>query len=395
MPRRPRSSSRAAPKKSAPNPATRVLKVVSDRASKSKSEPEDESEGSSDSDGQQDQEPDEEAETSSAEESVIGGDDDEDVDAPRVSQWVDDDDLEPNSYHSDEDALGQTSGAGPSQLKSLENDLSNLPLGALLRAQRALTQANVSDSESDHSSEDESEPKPERTSLKGKEKEKPEWSIQPRHDIAKRAHKHAPVEVTSKRPVTRRRQVVEVKTIQPRDPRFLPLAGEFLPQKFQESYGFLADAHKTELRTLRENLKAARKLVTNSPRELRAEREAEVGRLEMAVKRAESMVNKDRRAKVDQEALTKLNETERTKRKEGKGGWWMKEAEKKEFLVRARYDALAAEGGKRAVKKAIEKKQKKIGQKEKRSRPFAKGSTSLKRTSGDGEGGPPVKRRRL
>lgn len=70
-------------------------------------------------------------------------------------------------------------------------------------------------------------------------------------------------------------------------------------------------------------------------------------------------------------------------------------AEKKEFLVRARYDALAAEGGKRAVKKAIEKKQKKIGQKEKRSRPFAKGSASLKRTSGDGEGGPPAKRRRL
>jgi ribosomal RNA-processing protein 36 len=85
------------------------------------------------------------------------------------------------------------------------------------------------------------------------------------------------------------------------------------------------DAHKTELRTLRDNLKAARKLLTSSPRDLRPEREAEVRRLEMAVKRAESMVNKDRRAKVDQEALTKLNETERAKRKEGKAGWWMKE----------------------------------------------------------------------
>jgi ribosomal RNA-processing protein 36 len=74
----------------------------------------------------------------------------------------------------------------------MENlDLSNVPLGALLRAQRALTQANASDSESDSSSDDESEPKPESTSLKGKEKEKPEWSIKPRHDIAKRAHKHA------------------------------------------------------------------------------------------------------------------------------------------------------------------------------------------------------------
>lgn len=45
-------------------------------------------------------------------------------------------------------------------------------------------------------------------------------------------------------------------------------------------------------------------------------------------------------------------------------------AEKRKLLVKARYDALAAEGGKRAVRKAIEKKQKKIGQKEKKSRPF-------------------------
>ena len=41
--------------------------------------------------------------------------------------------------------------------------------------------------------------------------------------------------------------------------------------------------------------------------------------------------------------------------------------------MQARYKALAAEGGKRAVKKAIEKRQKKIGQKEKKSRPYPKG----------------------
>lgn len=44
-------------------------------------------------------------------------------------------------------------------------------------------------------------------------------------------------------------------------------------------------------------------------------------------------------------------------------------AAKKELLLRARYDALAASGGKRAVKKAIEKRQKKVSQKEKKSRP--------------------------
>ena len=45
-------------------------------------------------------------------------------------------------------------------------------------------------------------------------------------------------------------------------------------------------------------------------------------------------------------------------------------AEEKELLMKARYEMLAKEGGQRAVKKAIEKRQKKVGQKEKRSRPY-------------------------
>jgi len=166
--------------------------------------------------------------------------------------------------------------------------------------------------------------------------------------------------------------VVEVKTAQPRDPRFLPLAGEFSGQQFKEKYSFLVDVHINELKTLKENLKRARKLLLSSPHDLRPEREYEVNRLEMAVKRAESMVNRDAREKTEQEALNKVVEEEREKRKQGKGKWWMKESDKKDLLVRARYEALAA-GGKGAVKKAIEKKQKKISQKEKKSRPFGRG----------------------
>ncbi|KAJ7357329.1 hypothetical protein DFH08DRAFT_851659 [Mycena albidolilacea] len=388
MPRRPRPASRAAPRKNTnTNAVGRSSKAVP-KVSKPEKTPVLSSDEESDT--VDDEESDEASGISGGEEFEAVGDEDEDVDAPRVSQWVDEDEEDDPDSYSDEDAP-ETNRAGPSQLKSLEEDLSNLPLGALLRAQRALKQTHASDSESENSENEDG--KPEKASSKGKEKAKPEWSIEPRHDIAKRANKHAPTEVTSKRPVTRKRQVVEVKTIQARDPRFLPLAGEFSQEKFQSHYGFLMDAHKTELRTLRDNLKAARKLLASSPRDLRSEREAEVSRLERAVKRAESLVNQDRKARVDQEALTKLDEAERAKRKEGKAGWWMKESDKKEFLLRARYDALAAEGGKRAVKKAIEKKQKKIGQKEKKSRPFAKGS-GLKRRAVDNADGPPQKRRR-
>lgn len=181
---------------------------------------------------------------------------------------------------------------------------------------------------------------------------------------------------------------------QSRDPRFLPLAGELSTENFRARYSFLADAHEAELDTLRENLKRARKLLATSPRDLFYERDQEVKRLELAVKRAESMVNKDSKDKTEREALLKLTREEKEKRKQGKRHWWLKEckyylnatlwsginyirsAEKRDVLVQARYEALAAGGGKGAVKRAIAKKQKKVGQKEKKSRPFPRGAFS-------------------
>ncbi|KAF5385210.1 hypothetical protein D9615_001491 [Tricholomella constricta] len=295
---------------------------------------------------------------------MVDDEDEDDVDAPRVAQWVDEDELELEDEEEEESAQR----GGRPALKSLQDDLSGLPLGALRKAQNMLLRAEVDSDGSKESESDVDEPEP--VSAKGKEKEKREWSLKPRKDLAKRANKHAPIEVTSKRPVTRKRSVVEVKTVQPRDPRFLALAGEFSAEKFEKSYGFLAESHKKELETLRENLKRARKLLASSPRDTYEERASEVHRLELAVKRGESLVNKDRRDKIEQEALAKVSKEEREMRKQGKGKWHLKDTDKRELLVKARYEALAADGGKRAVKKAIDKKQKKIGQKEKKSRPY-------------------------
>ncbi len=153
----------------------------------------------------------------------------------------------------------------------------------------------------------------------------------------------SPMEMSSKRPVSRSRFVSEEKPVWihgllspaylslttfrqvPRDPRFLQVTGEFDAKRFQTQYGFLSNLHQDELSTLRDNLKRARKLLANSPRDLYEEREAEVDRLERAVKRAESMVNKDRREKVEMEALRKVIKEEREKQKEGKKAWYMKD----------------------------------------------------------------------
>ena len=75
---------------------------------------------------------------------------------------------------------------------------------------------------------------------------------------------------------------------------------------------------------LRETLKQARKLLATSPRDLRSEREGEVYRLEQAIKRGESMVNKDRLDQVRRDALGKAKKEEEAKRQEGKGKWFLK-----------------------------------------------------------------------
>lgn len=105
------------------------------------------------------------------------------------------------------------------------------------------------------------------------------------------------------------------------------MTGEFSTQQFQRQYRFLSELHVNEMKTLKENLKRARKLLASSPRDLREEREQEVQRLERALKRAESMVNKDRREKIEEEALSKVTVEEREKRKQGKGAWFMKTCE--------------------------------------------------------------------
>ncbi|KAI5983476.1 hypothetical protein EDD15DRAFT_2512213 [Pisolithus albus] len=324
-----------------------------------------------------------------------GEDEDEvaDADAPRISQWVDDEMIDGSSSGGESDTEG-THKAGPDvQMRSLQDgkfhrkiepmfpcftiiiDLSTLPLGVLRKAQRSLGEVEVlsdsdpmSTSESEESDVDDSKHFPSIS-----KEEKPDLRRQ-KKELAKRPHKHAPTEVSSKRPVSRRRTVVEDNTPKPRDPRFLHLTGKYDQDKFRKQYSFLPELHTNELETLRKNYKTARKLLANSPRDLRPAREEEVRRLELAVKRAESAVNRDARERVEAEALQSVTQAEKQKRKQGKGAWFMKRSEKRDLLNKARYDAIAASGGSQAVKKAIEKKQKKISQKEKKSRPFAKGA---------------------
>jgi len=75
---------------------------------------------------------------------------------------------------------------------------------------------------------------------------------------------------------------------------------------------------------LRSSLARARKLLANSPAHLRDERGEEVSRLERALKRTESNVERSKRDKRTREVLTNAKHEENKKRADGKGSWHMK-----------------------------------------------------------------------
>lgn len=58
-----------------------------------------------------------------------------------------------------------------------------------------------------------------------------------------RSNKNQPIEMTSKKPVGRFRQVVDVRNKRPHDPRFDPLCGKLNQDLFAKSYSFL-DSYK-------------------------------------------------------------------------------------------------------------------------------------------------------
>jgi len=200
------------------------------------------------------------------------------------------------------------------------------------------------------------------------------------------------MEMSSKRPVSIKRQVVQPTKIERRDPRFSSISGTFSSDTFQAGYSFLNSLQESEASQLKAELSNAQKLLAHSQPDERLEREEGVARLQRALKRGETAVERTKREKRDRDALRKAKKEEREKRQNGKKAWFMKNTEKRALLAKARFEELEARGGKQAVKKAIEKRRVKIGQKEKKSRPDVEAkhrSSSARKTFRPiGDGGP-------
>ncbi|TIC08748.1 DUF947-domain-containing protein [Wallemia mellicola] len=325
-----------------------------------------------------------------------------DIDHTPVAQYLDDEDLEEEDEfeadrqriggeeieddYENEDGSSETPSAASSNeeedIDDVEAQYNSLPLSALAEASSRLDNSNdneEADKRKSNRAEAIAKAKEElweKQQSKGKDSKEKE-----RKELQKRANKHAPTEVTSKRPTSRKREVVEVDKIRSRDPRFLSLSGNFSQDLFEKSFSFLKGSLSKEVAEAKEQLKAAqlnirraRSLPGQSEDKtyLIEEHQAEVDRLTHEIQRMSSQAKTSQKKDIEKEALRKIKKEERDKRGEGKKAYYLKDSEKRKRVEEAQKEVLRAQGGNKAVKKSEERKRKRHEGKEKKSLPWTK-----------------------
>lgn len=191
----------------------------------------------------------------------------------------------------------------------------------------------------------------------------------PSYDSVPKAKKskHAPMEQSSKWAVGRHREVVPVKKVRHRDPRFEELGSTPLSSKAAESaYSFLDDKRRNELSKLKTEIRKEKR--KRKGREGGEDSKIEV--MKSAEIRLKQVDNQRQQYRVDKNALSEWKEKEKKSVAAGKQPFYLKKKAAKELLLEARFDSMRkGKGGKKRVEKVMERKRKKTVAKERKFLP--------------------------
>lgn len=159
----------------------------------------------------------------------------------------------------------------------------------------------------------------------------------------KRANKNRPREMSSKKPTSRLREIIQAKKTIPRDPRFDSLCGTFNEKIFKHNYSFLSDVKQNDLKKLKAELEK-----TEDPKRTR--------KIKYLIQRLENQLREEARLKVKQERRTeeKRNIVESIKR--GEKPAFKKKSERKISDLVSQYEELKNSG---KLKKHIQRLRKK------------------------------------
>ncbi|PHH62178.1 hypothetical protein CDD81_7372 [Ophiocordyceps australis] len=235
--------------------------------------------------------------------------------------------------HSQEEASESDAEAPP------KVDTSSISFGALARAQASLAPSSRSKNPRSKS--------PlllAPTSTRRKPDSKPQSK-------PKRSSKHAPQEITSKKPVSRRRDLPSTSVrAKPRDPRFDSLVNQSYDEvKARRAYAFLDEYRDSEVAELR----------------AQAKRTKDADAKEQIKRRIMSLESKKRAQQRKDDEMRLLAEHRRQEKElvaQGKKPFYLKRSEQKKQLLTKRFESLT----KSQVDRAIERKRKKVAGQEKK-----------------------------
>ncbi|KAI0129956.1 hypothetical protein BJ170DRAFT_293741 [Xylariales sp. AK1849] len=257
-----------------------------------------------------------------------------------------------DSSADDEDNVSEEDYAAPANPSLAASQVS---FGALAKAQASLPNARRKNQKQQSSG---SEPgsSEEDSSFEAEERHKPN-AKKPQG----RANKHAPAEQSSKRAVTRKREVVAVHKVAARDPRFGPsfsssphlTTASLNEEAVRRNYAFLNEYRDSEMAQLKTSIKK-----TKEP--------AAKEQLQRALASMQSKKQAQKRKDTERAVVAEHRRSEKELVKQGKQPFYLKRAEQKKRVLVDRFAGLK----KRQVDKVIERKRKKIASKERRELPF-------------------------
>ncbi|KAK6951951.1 hypothetical protein Daesc_006476 [Daldinia eschscholtzii] len=265
-----------------------------------------------------------------------------------------DEDSEEQSDDDEEDAESDSSSEEEEdEVEDPSTAASQISFGALAKAQASLPKIRRGKGRKGQKEED-SDSEEEDTSKRHKD---PRSESKSKPSLPHRTNKHAPTEQSSKRQVTRRREVVSSNKPVARDPRFsAAVQGRPIDEeRLRRAYGFLDEYRDSEMAQLRE---AAKKTKDAAAKE--------------ELKRALASMEGKKKAQQAREAERKLLEEHRRREKElvkqGKKPFYLKRSEQKKKLLVDRFASLKG----KQVDRVIERRRKKLASKERRDMPMAR-----------------------
>lgn len=170
-----------------------------------------------------------------------------------------------------------------------------------------------------------------------------------------RTSKHAPAELSSKKAVSRKREVVPTQKFNHRDPRFEPLSGAVDEQKSRRNYAFLETYRNSEMSELKS---AIRKTQDSEAKE----------KLKRSLLSMESRKKAQELKEQQQKVLREHRKEEKKKIERGKRPFYLKKADQRKRTLVEKFEGMKG----KQIDKVIERRRKKKAARERKGMPDAR-----------------------